>query len=153
MTLSMTDIFEHFFDLDLILFPATYTYLELVNSNLMGPLMPSRAIGVLIDGHIASAITHRELPFTYFESFDSLIWLSILVSLLTIATILAIINTNVTSLFSFIWRYSAVLLSEPFPKMAYKRAINSLPQRIILVIWMLMCTVLLSAFAGKVTNF
>jgi hypothetical protein len=41
-----------------------------------------------------------------------------------------------------------VLLSEPFPSLDYKKALKVLPKRIIITVWVLCCTVLLSGFSG-----
>jgi hypothetical protein len=116
-------------------------------------LVLSRPIGMISNGHVMSKMTPVSFSFLrFFQSFDHWIWLSILLSLLFISFFYNILNRK-HSLKLFLlnlWKFSFVILSEPIP---YIFMPKHTAKRLIVISWLLACTVLLSAFAGVLRRF
>jgi hypothetical protein len=68
--------------------------------------------------------------------------------IISMTTIIQIPKEKFSNFMVNIWRYSSLILSEPYPTIAYRRINQFLWQRIILSVWLLSCTVLLSGFSG-----
>jgi hypothetical protein len=114
----------------------------------------SRSFGTLSDSHILSLITPKQWPaFSYFQSFDIIVWIMILLSLALISLLLSIKKLSISNFLLIYYQYSSVLQSEPFFRSAYNKSLKSITNKLILIVWLLMCTVLLSAFASVQRTF
>jgi len=91
--------------------------------------------------------------FTYILSFEISVWLTIVLTLLLLGVVLSISKKSFQHFILHVWQYSAVLLSEPFPNSAYKKSLKYFKTRILLAVWLLACTVFLSAFSGVLRGF
>jgi hypothetical protein len=150
-SLLNTNLTDNYPDIDV--FPTAQTYFNLVEGKNKYLVKRLNSIGEIDAINILSYPMAPNWPiFTYIFGFTPILWLLLLLSLVIISIIISIDNKK-TYFFAQLWRYSSLLLSEAFPKIAIKQSLTSLPQKLILIVWLLSCTIMLSAFSGVLLGF
>jgi hypothetical protein len=139
--------------LDLALYPTSHIYVEIMRWSGHDSKL-GHTLGIRYENHILTLIKPNRLNvFTFFHGFDIYSWISMLIAIVLISCYKSFIENSLLTFLNSFWRYLAVLLSEPFPKIDYKKAIKSVHLKIILIIWLLSCTVLLASFSGVLLKY
>ncbi|CAG2106490.1 unnamed protein product [Medioppia subpectinata] len=122
---------------DIILFPL---------SPFVRPLLPYGDINLsrFVDNMDADVLIKPRSAFEFIDCWDSIIYLSVVLSLISIGVMFGLRYRSVTRCLQTIWTFSAVILSDTF----HLKIVETCIDRMFAGIWLLVCTLLLSLYSG-----
>jgi hypothetical protein len=110
----------------------------------------SEPVGHFSLGHIASVTKPGvRSEYIYFMSFEKEVWITLLLTLLTVGFVMSIMRGSIRTFFSSVWQLLTVLLSDYMT-----RTWRTIHEKIIVFFWLLLAgVVLFSAFTGCLWSF
>lgn len=139
-------------ELDILLHPITKSYIDIIGFDSSAKL--SRFVGIISESHFLSKANLGECAkFSYLRSFDTNVWLLTIFILIIISFISQLKVMSISQFTATLWRYASVLFSEPIERLFFKKLQQKLSNRIVLCVWLLSCTILLSSFSGVLRGF